>query len=100
MHKGWGADKTKEPRIVAQRLAFGRWVCRSWNGAHPKSTGRELVTWHLTYVFLDNHNPVPLGADGLVHLRESMRITVWKHHCFPHDDAPLLTPANVSHASR
>ena len=82
LHRGWGTDKKREPRIVAQRLAFGQWICRSWNAAHRHDKSRELMAWNLTFVSLNNYGPIPLGDDGWVHLKETSRMIVWRHHCF------------------
>ena len=80
---GWGTDQAKKPRVEAQRLTFGKWVCRTWNANHPKETKRQLLKWQLTFIRLDNKKVLPMPEDGS-DLKKPMlhNSTVWYHNCF------------------
>ena len=69
--------------MEAQRLTFGKWVCRTWNANHPKETKRQLLKWQLTFIRLDNKKVLPMPEDG-TDLKKPMlhNSTVWYHNCF------------------
>ena len=70
-----------EARIEAQRLRFGQWVCRSWNGEHPPEGKRQLQKWSLTFVVTDN-KAIIKPTDRTVVKPVKQIATVWYHSCF------------------
>ena len=81
LSRGWGTNKALQGRIEAQRLRFGQWVCRSWNGAHDAASKRQLQKWSLTFVVTDNKNVLNPSERTVVKPMKT-NATVWYHSCF------------------
>jgi hypothetical protein len=54
------------------RLPFGRYLCRTWNGAHPES--ERLETFEMMYMRQDTR---PDGSKAPV-----TPVMMWRHECF------------------
>lgn len=56
----------------AHRLPFGRYLCRTWNGAHTES--QRLETFEMVYMRQDTR---PDGSKAPV-----QPVVMWRHECF------------------
>lgn len=59
-------------QFADNRLYYGRWLCRSWNGRHQG--GEQLKTFKIVYML---EMSVPQGQTPTVEQR-----VIWRHECF------------------
>ncbi len=61
------------------RLGYGRYLCRTWNDAHPYE--KNVMTFSIIYM---------LEETDLETVTEKPIIptTIWNHHCFESPDLP------------
>lgn len=66
-----------EPSNAAQRMYYGKYLCREWNADNLSDPSKRLMTFKLTYML--ERTPPP-GEQAQVE-----QVVLWRHECFPQE---------------